>query len=357
MFNYQRLKKKYEKLYNKTIEDNKEILIESFVEYYGEKHRDEIVSRFNEITFVYFINWEVFSDILKIVSIVKASVKKEYAIKFKDFKDFLKYKKKTNNTFKDYFIGSSNMKIIKEEIIDGYPVKKILGEIFNKGNPNYNNVLLKNQFCRLICLPILIVSEKDIIHEINHAITSYSIMINQTKMEFIDKSGLQVFDKDINIGELINERASLEIYEIFKRRGGNLSEINLTTLENYYTRNLYLIDEFYNKFKEIIKESLITLNKNNLVQRVGKENYEELVNIVNKYYVADLHLPEKNKKESKRDREKIVQRMQNKVINTENLTKRDLEEYYMQLEQEGKKVRILNELPENSEEEKKSYHF
>ena len=59
-FNYQKLKKKYEKLYNDTIEENKDILIESFVEYYGEQHRDEIISRFNEIVFVYFINWNNF---------------------------------------------------------------------------------------------------------------------------------------------------------------------------------------------------------------------------------------------------------------------------------------------------------
>lgn len=32
MFEYNKLKKKYERLYNETLEKNKEILIESFVE-------------------------------------------------------------------------------------------------------------------------------------------------------------------------------------------------------------------------------------------------------------------------------------------------------------------------------------
>lgn len=62
MSDYQNLKKKYERLYNETLEKNKEILIESFIEYYGEKHRDEIISRFNEIVFIYFIDWERYSN-------------------------------------------------------------------------------------------------------------------------------------------------------------------------------------------------------------------------------------------------------------------------------------------------------
>lgn len=40
-FYYEMLKKKYDRLYNDTINKNKDILIESFVSYYGEKHRDD----------------------------------------------------------------------------------------------------------------------------------------------------------------------------------------------------------------------------------------------------------------------------------------------------------------------------
>lgn len=49
--------------------------------------------------------------------------------------------------------------------------------------------------------------------------------------------------------------------------------------------------------------------------------------------------------------------MQKKVKNIEELTKEDLEKFYRELEQEGKKVRILNKLPENAEENKNSYHI
>lgn len=49
--------------------------------------------------------------------------------------------------------------------------------------------------------------------------------------------------------------------------------------------------------------------------------------------------------------------MKEKVINSQELTKNDLEEYYKQLEQAGKKVRILNELPEEKEKNDNSFHF
>lgn len=342
---YEILKKKYERLYNETLEKNKEILIESFVEYYGEKHRDEIVSMFNEIIFIYYINWEDFSKVEKNISIKDGDI-----AKVKDLKNFLKYRKKTNDSFKDSFIGSSKRNLLKDDFINNSMIKERLIEIFNYGNP-------ASYYGTLICLPVLMVNEKDIIHEINHALKFIFIAFNLIKKEFIVKGGLYVSEEERKIEELINERASLEIFEIFKRRSGDMGAIQLITYELYYTRNLYLIDEFYNRFKEIIKESLITLNKNNLVQRVGKENYEELVNMVNKYYVNDLCLSRKNKKETKEVRQKLVKKMQKRVINTEELTKEDLEKFYKELEEEGKKVRILNDLPENNEENKNSYHF
>lgn len=271
MFNYQRLKKKYEKLYNETLEKNKEILIESFVEYYGEKHRDEIVSRFNEIVFVYYIDWRDFSKVLK-----RFSFKDENVGKFNDLKKFVKFKKSTSDAFKANFVGSSNKKILKDELLSDYTTKDLLVEIFNDGNSEYCGILEKNKIYRLICLPILTYPETAIIHEINHSLTSYPVatVSNQTKKETIEKTGVFVNDEEINLNELINEKASLEIFGIFKHHGGDLSMIYLDVSICDYTKNLYLIDEFYNKFKEIIKESYITLNKNNLVQRIGKDNYQ-----------------------------------------------------------------------------------
>lgn len=228
--------------------------------------------------------------------------------------------------------------------------KETLTMIIDRGNPICKSFLYESKTYRFICLPILLVSEKILIHEINHALTTFFLTKNMAKI------GINVYDEEDVIDELLNERVSREVYEIFKKRGGDFSKIKLVTFKDFYTKNLYLIDEFYNKFKDIIKETLITLNKNNLVERVGKKNYEELVKMVNKYYVKDKYLPKKNKKESKSDRKKIVKKMRKRVVSIEELTKEDLKKFYKQLKEEGKSVRILNELREEKEENN-SLHF
>lgn len=52
------LKDKYDEIVEQTLARNKSILIESFVEYYGEEYREIIERRYNEIVFVYYIDWE-----------------------------------------------------------------------------------------------------------------------------------------------------------------------------------------------------------------------------------------------------------------------------------------------------------
>lgn len=46
--------------------------------------------------------------------------------------------------------------------------------------------------------------------------------------------------------------------------------------------------------------------------------------------------------------------MQKRVLNIEELTKEDFKKFYKQLEQASKKIRILNELPEENDN---SLHF
>lgn len=136
-----------------------------------------------------------------------------------------------------------------------------------------------------------------------------------------------------------------------------MSELYLGYIKNNYDASLYLVADFYKKFKDIIKESYITLNKNNLVERIGKDNYQELVDMVDKYYESDFSSAIKNLLKTIDVRKAIEDKMQKRVESVEELTKEDLKEFYNQLEQEGKKVRILNELPENTEEDKKNFKF
>ena len=58
MSKFKKLKIKYDNSIKETLNSNKDILIESFVEYYGEEYRNKIEKRYNEITFVYYVDWE-----------------------------------------------------------------------------------------------------------------------------------------------------------------------------------------------------------------------------------------------------------------------------------------------------------
>lgn len=140
-FNYQKLKKKYEKLYNDTIEENKDILIESFVEYYGEQHRDEIISRFNEIVFVYFINWNnffnhSFSRLKNFYCENKQAISESEQEMFQDFQDFFKYRSKANDVIKECFVGSSNKKVLKKALFDNV-FRNSLIKVLNDKTPTY----------------------------------------------------------------------------------------------------------------------------------------------------------------------------------------------------------------------------
>ena len=358
-FNYQKLKKKYEKLYNDTIEENKDILIESFVEYYGEQHRDEIISRFNEIVFVYFINWNnffnhSFSRLKNFYCENKQAISESEQEMFQDFQDFFKYRSKANDVIKECFVGSSNKKVLKKALFDNV-FRNSLIKVLNDKTPTYFDHFKKNKMQRIICLPIFIFSKATIIHELNHALTDIPLIALHN--DIYKKSGFETIEEERIINELINESIALGILKIFERRGGDLSTLILAYNKSIYEKNLYLIKKFYKEFKKIIKESYITLNKNNLVQSVGKENYKELVNMVNKYYSKDGALIKQTKKKAKIVKKDIVENMRKRIENIEELKKEDLKIFYKQLEQEGKKVTILNELEEEKEENNNSLHF
>lgn len=65
MSKFEKLKLKYDNLIKGTLENNKKILIESFVEYYGEEYRTIIEKRYNEITFVYYVDWKTIDLVVK----------------------------------------------------------------------------------------------------------------------------------------------------------------------------------------------------------------------------------------------------------------------------------------------------
>ncbi len=87
------------------------------------------------------------------------------------------------------------------------------------------------------------------------------------------------------IPQLINDLASKEITEIFKKRGGDLTAFcyNILFISQYHF-NSCLVYDFYNKFKDYIKVVIITEKKNALLERINPLNYKKLVELINRNY-------------------------------------------------------------------------
>lgn len=361
MTKYELLKEKFDKLTKKILEDNKQILIDSFVEYYGEEYRNIIEKRYNEITFVYYIDWEY-----TIFAIKEFISHQEDKTKYQDFYDFYECyeqelklsENKLNQEDKlpDNFIGTTNSTILLNNEINmhlHFVLKNPESRNFHRGDINHMD--------RIISFPLLILSEKSIIHEINHTITRDDIAYiekEENNRIDIEKIGLEIngsegHKKERLIEELNNDKASYEITEIFKRKGGNLSSICFNIpFDSAYRHNFYLINDFYHSFKKYIKAARISENKNTLIRRIGKDNYNELIELINTYYTTDINLIEKKKEQSQEKLKEIINKMKLEEQTSTNITSQQLSEYYKQLENNGYHVRILNEIDnENNEDQ------
>lgn len=356
MSKYEKLKAKYDNLIRETLASNKKILIESFVDYYGEEYRSIIEKRYNEITFIYYVDWETIhlivekfipqienpDEYLDFVNLYNSKKTKQTI-----FAKFFKTMKKKND-LPDNLIGTTNSSILNNDYIKNY-----LFKIFNSPSPvsfNYGSIMNMD---RIISFQILSLSERAIIHEINHSITRDNIayIIEENKLiGAIHKSGLNIdhaYQNNIEkiIEELINEKASQEIVKIFKEKGGDLSSFCFDIpLAYMYEHNLYLIDEFYDTFKKYIKIARISDNKNALIDRIGKTNYEKYISMVNSCYTEDLSIVDLLKEENQPKIKIIIDKMKNVANNSHDISQQELNDYYDHLKNQGFKVKLLNNI-------------
>lgn len=150
-------------------------------------------------------------------------------------------------------------------------------------------------------IPLLIFSPganiygyKDVnfIHEINHIIEAKLIGKNK-KGNLVYKTGFEYIINDDNeerpyekFSENINQLIAMEIATMMHNDGVYIfdnpksSKIQGGTSYEYF--NSFTLD-FYNTFKETIKESRKNNNLEALYETVGKENFEELNRIINEY--------------------------------------------------------------------------
>ncbi len=362
---FEELKTRYNVLVSETLERNKQTIIDSLVDYYGENHRNTIEHRYNDIVYAYYIDWETIDFIMKdyitplnkseYQSIVDLSNSREK--KQSKLKKFFSWNNETRKDMPDNFIGITN-----ESLLDNPRCKREIIDCCRTGDPLSTSLGDHTNPYRIVSFQVLPLPVDAIIHEINHSITRFNLSyyVDKRKLtNIIRKTGISVTISSIKsdeviMEELLNDKTALEITDIFKKKGGDLTPFCKDIPFVFpYRKNFYLIDDFYNEFKSYIKEARITENKNILVNKVGKENYEELRNLITEYYTNDIDKIEEIKKEAEPKVKKLIEKMKLHASNTRKITKEELEDYYNSLRREGKTVTILNEFePYISNEDK-----
>ena len=278
--------KSYDNMVKNTMKKNKQKIIESLVDYYGKEYENLIRYKYNDICFFYYIDWDTIKKIITV-----GLNKSKYSWTDNLINVYQQYHKVSpeDQELNNVFIGISD-----ESVLENPHLRSIIERVIKGKNPYCINCSVgTNKRLVMVSFQILTLDDKTIIHEINHAITTENIAYIEKEgkdIALLNKRGLNVCtteqeSKESILEELINEKSSEEIEMIFHQKGGSLSPLCLNIgIRHVYKNNFYLINDFYDEFKECIKQARITNNMNSLINMVGKDNYHNYVKLVNKYY-------------------------------------------------------------------------
>ena len=282
------------------IEDNKPILIDSFVEYYGKQHKDQIIDRFNSTYFTFFIGDKLLESIIEecLVKGFNLSEMTEeltdiivYALEIDGLSDQDKIALANEFPWPLSYVGDTNESVWK---ISG--LYKRLEDIAKKPVAACMTTDLSKTGCffSIIALPVGLTDTHTLIHEINHAITTTAIKRN-CGQKYTQKTGLCVEEKYRTIEELINDKSSFEIEKTFIKKGGE--EFPSFDLNNYIRRSKEsdsevktLVDLFYDEFEEELKEARITNDITVLLDQCGKDNFDILAEASNKIFDTNTNV-------------------------------------------------------------------
>ncbi len=244
----------YEKS-NNQIEKYKDAIIDTFSEFYGEEYREIIKERYENISFLYYINdFTIFYIINNLKN--NKMLDKAYMIPYLTYliKNNLYKVEITPENFyelgKNKIIGVSNNDLLSNDLL-----KYTIATTLRKDNeyPYEVNILLNNNIKRIIALPVFSVNDHDLFHELNHAICS-SLIYKDNDVSI--KCGINAKNKTM---EVINDLTSNEIYNIFSEK------YKTNILSDYIMKDAFLnenidyslIQNFYKENKNIIKKMLI----------------------------------------------------------------------------------------------------
>ncbi len=271
---------------NKKIKDYSSIIIDSFVEFYGKEYRPIIMDRFNNISYLYYItDLDIFYIAKELPKITNEEYKNIiFTIPYITYllqNKFYKQKVTPHNFYElglNKIIGASSNDLFSKNLSQ-YSIALALRD--DNENSYEVNIPMNNDIKRIIALPIFAASDKNLFHELNHAICSQ--MIFRDKKPII-KCGLEYEDMDkLYIYEIINDKISLEIYDIFKSKcRDKILNFNILSKEltNVYENYHYLIDSFYEHYKEKLKLSSIDNIPFQIVGKDSKQQFKDLSSII-----------------------------------------------------------------------------
>lgn len=289
---YNKVKQDYTYELNKRFEENKEKLIESFIEYYGKEFEDRIRYIYSNTDIVYYVGQNI-TGLINSYNIFEYELTDQEK-KILEMERCLSESSSLTDEEKDQirYLGSNKTNNFSDEELE-----QVTNTVINASKTNTAKKLLwtyRGRTNRFIFLPAYIWADSSMIHEMNHNITSDALVTleSDNAERDISISGLNIdgaedSENERIIEELINEKSAIEITEIFHSKGGTYIEDSARKNiigESSYRKSFYLIDKFYNKFKDEIKKARISGSKNLLLETCGKENYYKLVSLINKYY-------------------------------------------------------------------------
>lgn len=249
------------------------ILFEAFIEYYGEDERKVLIKEIDNIPFLFLLSDVAYLNCKKIPNVYLARKLEQYFKHNKLVLNFLARK------------GAKDRRIlneaIKQSMLTRYPrgsFEYFLHEEFiiepSAGTTHFDI----DGTNPIIILPIYFINERIIFHEINHVLTTPK------------REGNLFFEE---IDEIINDLIAQDIVRIFKKLGGKILPYELE-LGNEYDNNLFLMQEFYDKFKDLIKKCVRNDDLKLLENSLGKENlhlYFALVKrLYHKKYITDIDI-------------------------------------------------------------------
>lgn len=300
---YNEVKQGYTYELNKKFEENKEKLIESFIEYYGKEFEDRIMNIYSDTNIVYYVGQNI-TDLVNTYNIFEYELtdqEKKILEMERGLSESSGLTEEQKNQIR--YLGSNKINTFTDEELE--QITNTLITVTKTNTPKKMLWRYKGKTNRFIFLPAYIWEDSMIIHEMNHNVTSDVLFIVETEDEErdISISGLNIdgtknSENERIIEELINEKSTIEITDIFHSKGGTYvekSERKNIIGESSYRKSFYLIDKFYNQFKDEIKNARMTGSKNLLLETCGKENYYKLVSLVNKYYNTEPTVEKINK--------------------------------------------------------------